>query len=94
MENQVAHPEHHRRRVRVPRKRTLAKRIKKLLEMPHLKRRERNQRIAIGAVILMLGLYVAIVRPIIDYFFPYTVVKKTTAVPVNPKITGATPKGR
>ncbi len=64
-------------RVRVKRKKTPLQRIKKVLSMPHLKRRERNQRLAIGTVVLMLGLYLAIVRPIIDYFFPYVPPKKT-----------------
>lgn len=71
-------PQKIRRRVKI--KQTLPQRIKKVLSMPHLKRRERNQRVAIGAVVLMLGLYLAIVRPIIDYFFPYVPPKKTQSL--------------
>lgn len=41
-------------------KRTPGERIKKFLEMPHLKRRERNQRLAIVGVIVLLGVYLVL----------------------------------
>ena len=55
MEDSVSHQheDSHRRRVRVPRKRTPWKRLKKFLEMPHLKRRDRNQRLAIVGVVVI-----------------------------------------
>jgi len=70
VEGQVAGPHTHRHRVRVKRKLTLGKRIRKALEMPQLKRRDRNQRVAIMGVVLFLLLYLAVLRPIIDFVFP------------------------
>lgn len=54
------------------RKRTLGEKIKKFLEMPKLKRRDRNQRIAIAGVVLFLLVYLVVLRPMIDFFFPDT----------------------
>ncbi len=77
MDDQAITPPHgtdpHRRvrvRVRVKRKRSLFERIKKKLEMPHLRRRERNSRIAIGGVILFAIFYLAVLRPVLDYLIP------------------------
>lgn len=76
MEGQVTgHGEHHRHRVRVRRKRTLWEKVKKALEMPNLKRRDRNQRLAIVGVILLLGVYLLILRPLADLLFPESVKK-------------------
>ena len=81
MEDQVApgHPAHGpsdpqrqrvRVRVRVHRKRTLLEKITKALEMPKLKRRDRNQRIAIGGVLLLFVFYLVVLRPIINWMMP------------------------
>lgn len=70
MEGQVTGPQTHRHRVRVKRKLTLGEKIRKALEMPQLKRRDRNQRVAIVGLVLLLLLYLAVLRPIIDFFFP------------------------
>lgn len=72
-------------RVRVKRKKTLFERIKKALSMPHLKRHERNQRLAIGTVVVLLAVYLVVVRPIVNYFFPYVPPKKAQTIPIQPK---------
>ena len=70
MEGSVDHNHTHRRRVRVRRKRTLWERLEKYLEMPHLKRRDRNQRVAIVGVMIGLVVYLFILRPLINIMFP------------------------
>ena len=54
----------------MPHKRTLGQRIKKYFEMPHLKRRDRNQRVAIVGVIAGLAVYLLVLRPVIALLFP------------------------
>jgi len=66
-----------RHRVRVRRKLTRWEKIKKALEMPQLKRRERNQRIAIVGVVVALGVYFLVLRPIADWMFPDAPVKQS-----------------
>lgn len=80
-------------RKRVPRKRTPFERIAKLLEMPHLKRHERNQRVALGGVLLLALVYFGAVRPIMNRFFPPAARKgvQITAPAPRPGLTG---KGR
>ena len=70
MEDSVDHQHAHRRRVRVRRKRTLWERTKKFLEMPHLKRHDRNQRLAIAGVIIMLVVYLLVLRPLMAWLLP------------------------
>lgn len=96
MEDQVgsrSSPERVRIRKRVPRKRSLFYRIKKKLEMPYLKRHDRNQRLAIGAVLLLAVVYLGIVRPIMDRFFPPPVRKGVQIGPPVPRPAPAA-KGR
>lgn len=82
MEGQVTrHGEHPRHRVRVRRKLTLWEKVKKALEMPQLKRRDRNQRVAIVGVILLLGVYFLILRPIADLLYPDTATKAGSSAP-------------
>ena len=64
------HRQRVRVRVRVHKKRTLLERIKKALEMPKLKRRDRNQRVAIGGVLLLFLIYLVVLRPIINWMMP------------------------
>ena len=83
MEDPIIHrPEHHRRRVRVPRRRTRWQRLKKFLEMPHLKRRDRNQRVAIVSVVFMLLLYLGVIRPVVNLIFPPAIEKAPKLTPV------------
>ncbi len=63
------------------RKRTLGEKITKLLEMPKLKRRDRNQRLAIVGVVLFLLVYLVVLRPLIDFFFPDTRPKQRQSAP-------------
>jgi hypothetical protein len=49
--------------------------------MPHLKRRDRNQRLAIVAVILFMGIYLVVVRPLFAVLFPPPAPKKAVFVP-------------
>ena len=96
MENQVGHapaPERVRIRKRVPRKRSLFARIKKALEMPTLKRHDRNQRLAIGAVLLLAVVYLGIVRPVMERLFPPPVRKGVQIGPPVPRPAPAA-KGR
>lgn len=72
MEGQVAgdSSHHQRHRIRIKRKLTLWERTRKALEMPRLKRRDRNQRLAIVGVVAFLLVYLLVLRPLIDYVFP------------------------
>jgi hypothetical protein len=65
----------------VHRKRSLWERLKKYLEMPHLKRRDRNQRVAIVGVMVGLVVYLLVLRPIIDIMFPDTRPKQAQSGP-------------
>ena len=67
MEGQVTKHRHRRYR-----KRTLFERIKALLEMPRLKRSERNQRLAIAGVLVAMAVYFLVIRPVMNVLFPYT----------------------
>jgi len=93
MEGPLGHSHDHHRRVRVPHKRTLGQRIKKYLEMPHLKRRERNQRVAIVGVMIGLVVYLFVLRPLIDLILPDTRPKQAQSGPP-PGKSGLSPKKR
>ena len=80
MEDPVGAHTPHRRRVH--RNKTLGERITKILAMPHLKRRERNQRLAIIGVILLLGVYLVVLRPLFHILFQDNTPKKATVMPV------------
>ena len=69
------------RRVRVPRKKTRAERIQKYLEMPHLRRSDRNQRLALAGVILLLAVYLVVVRPLLNLILPASTPSQTQAGP-------------
>jgi hypothetical protein len=38
------------------------------LEMPHLRRSDRNQRVALAAVFLLFAIYLGVVRPLLSKF--------------------------
>ena len=82
----------HRHRVRVRRKPTLGEKIKKALVMPTLKRPERNQRLALVGVILLMGLYLLILRPLADLLFPETPKKAVPSAPASSGKSGLRPK--
>jgi hypothetical protein len=63
MEDQVS-----RNRRRVPRKKTLGERIERLIVAPHLPRARRNQRLAIVAMVVLLGAYL-LVWPVLSDMF-------------------------
>lgn len=67
-------------RRRVPRKRTLGERVKKAVEMPRLSRAKRNQRVAIVAMVLLLGVYL-LVWPTISGMFGGTSSSSSPASP-------------
>ncbi len=69
MEDPVA-PRPARHRVRVHRQKSVWERTTKFLAMPHLKRRDRNQRVAIVLIILFMGLYLVVLRPLFVLLFP------------------------
>ncbi len=83
-------PPERRHRHRRHRKRTLTERFLKLIEMPRLKRAERNQRLAIGAVLLLTVVYFVILRPIVNVFFPDKPTKREAPRQVGP---GTRPSG-
>jgi len=60
MEDQII-----RVRRRIPRKRTLGERIKRVIVAPHMSRSKRNQRLAIVAMVLLLGVYL-LVWPVVS----------------------------
>lgn len=69
------------RRVRVTRKQTLAEKIKFFLAMPHLKRRDRNQRVAIVGVVVLLLVYLFMLRPLFEILYPDAITKPQQAAP-------------
>lgn len=65
------------------RRRTLWVRIIKYLEMPHLNRRDRNQRVAIAGVVMFMVVYLLVLRPLIDIMFPASQSKQTKSAPAS-----------
>lgn len=63
MEDQVV-----RIRRRVPRKKTLNERIDRLIFAPHLPRAKRMQRVAIIAMVLLMGVYLLVSPMLSDLF--------------------------
>jgi len=61
----------------VHRKATRAEKIRLALEMPRLRRSDRNQRLGIVVVILLAGVYFLVLRPLADLLLPQTRAKKT-----------------
>jgi hypothetical protein len=61
-----AHDPHGSRRRRRSRKPTLGDRLRLWFEMPRLKRSERNQRLAIAGVVLLMVMYFLVLRPLLD----------------------------
>ena len=55
-------------RRRVPRKRTIGARLKKALEMPHVSRAKRNQRVVIVAMVVLMGVYLLVAPLLSDMF--------------------------
>lgn len=92
MEDQVNGPplqlgDRTRRRVRVKRKLTLWEKLVRATEMPGVRRRERNQRLAIVGVVMALVVYLVAIRPVIQWLTPPTKGKQTS-VPIPSKNPG------
>ena len=83
MENPVTEQRVRHRR-RIPRNLTRRERLQKFLEMPHLTRRDRNQRVAVVGLILLATAYLFVLRPLFDMLSRSKPQQGPAFVPVNP----------
>ena len=92
MEDQVSRPpiqlgDPARRRVRVKRKLTTWEKLQRMVEMPGVRRRERNQRLALVGILVALVVYLVAIRPVVQWMTPISKSKQTN-VPIPSKAPG------
>ena len=74
------------RRRRIPRKKSRGERIMRLILAPHLPRRQRNQRVAIIAMVVLTGVYLLVSPMLGDIFGRKDSAPATTGASTSPPV--------